>query len=132
MKEDLTTILKRHRVYVTKTRLAMLEIFLQTNEALTHNYFLTHPSLQLDRVTIFRTLNLFVDKKIIHRIPVSDGTNRYLLQQASEKVHSNFMCIGCKRIIPLKTIVSPTVKLPKGFRQQTMEIIVGGLCNSCN
>ena len=107
MKEDLRTILKQYRMYTTKTRLAMLEIFLQTNEALTHNYFVTHPSFHVDRITIFRTLKLFVDKKIIHRIPASDGTNRYLLLQTSEKVHSNFMCTGCKRIVRLKTIVSP-------------------------
>ena len=131
MKEELRTILKQYHVYITTARLAMLEIFLQANEALTYNHFLTQPSLQVDRITIFRTLKLFVSKKIIHRIPASDGTNRYLLQQDPDAIHSNFMCSRCKRIIPLKTIVPPKIKLPKGFRQQEMEIIINGLCNFC-
>jgi len=57
MKEDLRILLKQYHVYITTARLAMLEIFLQANEALTYNHFLTQPSLQVDRITIFRTLN---------------------------------------------------------------------------
>jgi len=131
MKEDLRILLKQYHVYITTARLAMLEIFLQANEALTYNHFLTQPSLQVDRITIFRTLKLFVTKKIIHRIPASDGTSRYLLQQDSEAIHSNFMCSRCKKIIPVKIIAPPKVKLPKGYRQQNMEIIIDGLCNIC-
>jgi Fur family ferric uptake transcriptional regulator len=131
MKEDLRNLLKQHHVYITTARLAMLEIFLQTNEALTYNHFLTQASLRVDRITIFRTLKLFVNKKIIHRIPAPDGIKRYLLQQTSSDVHSNFICSGCKKVTPLKTIVRPKIKLPKGFTQQNIEIMIGGLCNSC-
>jgi Fur family transcriptional regulator, ferric uptake regulator len=131
MKEDLQTILNQYHIYITRARLIVLEIFLQHKEALTYQDFLTHPLVQFDRITIFRTLKLFGDKKIIHRIPGSDGINRYLLQEGSENIHSNFMCSVCKKNIPLKTFVAPKVKLPKGFRQQIIEIIIGGLCNHC-
>jgi len=110
----------------------MLEVFLKANGALTYDYFLSHPSLQLNRVTIFRVLNLFANKRIIHRIPATDNINRYLLQQASALVHANFMCNKCKSIIPLETIVSPKVKLPKDYIPQNVEIIIGGLCAACN
>jgi len=132
MKEDLRATLKQHHISITKPRLAMLEIFLNANGALSYDYFLSHPSLQLNRVTVFRVLNLFTKKNIIHRIPATDNTNRYLLQGASAIVHSNFMCTKCKTIIPLETIVSPKVKLPKDCIQQNVEIIIGGLCASCN
>jgi Fur family transcriptional regulator, ferric uptake regulator len=131
MKADLKTILKQYHISITKPRLVMLEVFLQANEALTYDYFLTHPSLQLNRVTIFRVLNLFTNKKIIHRIPATDNINRYLLQQTSTIIHSNFMCNKCRRIIPLETIIPPKVKLPEGCTQQNIEIIIGGLCNFC-
>jgi Fur family ferric uptake transcriptional regulator len=130
--EDLRTILKQHHISITKARLAMLQVFLKTNGAVTYNYFLNHPSLQLNRVTIFRVLNLFSNKNIIHRIPATDNINRYLLLQAPAVVHSNFMCTKCKRIIPLETIVSPKVKLPKDCIQQNVEIIIGGLCPVIN
>jgi Fur family ferric uptake transcriptional regulator len=132
MKEDLKTILKRYHISITRPRLAILEVFLQANEALTYDYFLNHPFLQLNRVTIYRVLNLFSDKNIIHRIPATDNINRYLLQEASTIVHSNFMCTKCKKIIPLETVVSPKVKMPKDYIQQNVEVIIGGLCASCN
>ena len=131
MKEDSRAILKKYLLYITPARLSMLKIFLQTNEALTYNHFLNHPSFRADRITIFRTLKIFTDKQIIHRIPAPDGIKRYSLQQASENVHSNFMCIRCKRITPLKTIIPHKIKLPKGFRQKNIEIIIDGLCNIC-
>ena len=116
---------------MTKARLVILDFFLQTNEALTHNNFLTNPSFHLDRTTIFRTLNLFVEKKILLRIPFADGVNRYLVLQTKDTVHSNFICNGCKKIIPLELIVLPKAKLPKGFKFKNTEIIFSGLCSSC-
>jgi Fur family ferric uptake transcriptional regulator len=110
----------------------MLEVFLKTSGALTYDYFLTHPALQLNRVTVFRVLNLFAIKNIIHRIPVTDNINRYLLHHNSTIIHSNFMCSKCKKIIPLETIVTPKVKLPEGCVQQSVEIVIEGLCRSCN
>jgi Fur family transcriptional regulator, ferric uptake regulator len=131
MEENVRAILKQYRVSITKARIVMLDFFLQSNEALTQQYFLTNPSLLLDRTTVFRTLNLFVEKKIILRIPAADGINRYLVMQAKTSVHSNFICNGCKRIIPINMIVQPRVKLPKGFKFQNTEITIRGLCSSC-
>ena len=131
MKGDLKNKLKKYGLGITKTRLVMLEIFLRSNEALTQNDFLNYPLFRFDRTTVFRTLNLFVKKKIILRIPAANGVNRYLLQKNTTVVHSNFICSSCKKIIPLKNITRPEVKLPKGFKRQNMEIMIGGLCDSC-
>jgi Fur family ferric uptake transcriptional regulator len=131
MKEDLKTKLKRRQISVTKARLVILEAFLQAKEALTPNSFLNNTMPQLNRITVFRTLNLFVEKNIILRIPAANGVNRYLLLQTLSSVHSNFVCRGCKNVTQLKTLIRPKIKLPKGFKQQNMEIMIGGLCNSC-
>ena len=131
MDEKVKTILKQYRVSMTKARIAMLDFFLQTNEALTHHNFLSNPIFHLDRTTIFRTLNLFVEKKILLRIPAADGVNRYLVLQTKDSVHTNFICNGCKKIIPLELIVQPKAKVPKGFKFQSTEIIINGLCSSC-
>ena len=131
MKGNLRTKLKKYRVSVTKNRLAMLDIFLRTDQALTHSDFLKYSSFRFDRTSIFRTLNLFVEKKIIQRIPAPNGINRYILEQNPATVHFNFICSNCKKIIPLKNISPPLVKLPKGFKQQNMEIMIGGICDSC-
>ncbi len=132
MEENARAILKQYRVSITKARVVMLDYFLQTHEALTQQYFLNSPSFHLDRTTIFRTLNLFVEKKILLRIPSADGINRYLMLQTKDSVYSNFVCKNCKKIIPLEIIAHPKLKLPKGFKFQSTEISVSGLCGSCS
>ncbi|NOT52105.1 MAG: hypothetical protein HOP10_12605 [Chitinophagaceae bacterium] len=82
---------------MTKARIVILDLFLQSKNAMTHHDFLSNPSFYLDRTTIFRTLNLFVDKKILLRIPSADGVNRYLVLQTKDSVHSNFICNACKK-----------------------------------
>jgi Fur family ferric uptake transcriptional regulator len=110
----------------------MLEIFLKSKGPLTYDYFLSQPSLRLNRVTIFRVLNLFAHKNIIHRIRVADNMNRYLLQQAPAIVHSSFFCSRCKKVIALETVITPKVKLPEGFRPEQVEIVIEGVCKSCD
>ncbi len=131
MKGNLRTKLKKYQISKTRTRLVMLDIFLQSTKALTHNDFLHTSSLRLDRTTVFRTLNLFVEKKVIVRIPAHDGVNHYLFLKSPAEVQLNFICSNCKKITALKTIHPPEVRLPKGFRQDNMEILVRGLCDSC-
>jgi Fur family ferric uptake transcriptional regulator len=131
VREDLITILREHRLTITAARLIMLEIFLNSNEPLTYQDFLHHQSTSFDRITIFRTLKSFTAKKIIHRIPATDGMSRYLYQETPVLIHSNFICDICKKIIPIEISELPKLKLPKGVQQQNIEIIIGGLCQSC-
>ncbi len=131
MKEDVRTILKKYRVNITKTRLLVLEAFLESSEPLTRKHFFNETLPDMDRTSIFRTLNLFVEKNIIYRLPGTDGIRRYSLRQATNVVHSNFICSSCKKIIPLKTIMLPEVELPDNYTQQNMEIVIDGLCDEC-
>lgn len=109
----------------------ILESFLQSSEPLTRNDFYNDTMPELNRITIFRTLKLFLNKKIIYRVHATDRVNRYLLRQVATSVHSNFICRVCKKVIPLNTIDPPEVELPEDYTQQNMEIIIEGLCNTC-
>lgn len=131
MNHEVRNILKKYQINITKTRLLMLNTFLESGEPLTQNHFIGDSVLALDRTSIFRTLKLFARKKIIHRVPSTDGITRYLLQQASATVHTSFICSSCRKVVPLKTLVLPEVELPKDFMQQNMEIVIDGLCNAC-
>lgn len=117
-------------------RLYMLKAFLEHSGGLDYNYFLTQQYYPLDRTTIFRTLNLFVIKKVIYRIPAPDGAARYLLQPDTAKPsivdHVSFICSQCRNVVPLDTLAPPKIKLPGGFLFQSMEILINGLCKSCS
>jgi Fur family ferric uptake transcriptional regulator len=135
MEEDLKLILKKYRVNSTKPTLLILKSFLPSVQPRTHAYFVNLKGENLDRTTIFRNLRLFVKKNIIYRIPTTDGVCRYLLQKSNSdsviKSHSNFICIRCKKIRPVNIKTSPKIKLPQGYEQYNVEIIIGGLCKTC-
>ncbi len=135
MSKELISILKKNKIRITRARLSILKDFLYSDRSLDLNYFLRSPASKFNRITVFRTLQLFVKKKIIYRVPASDNMRRYLLQsdEHTHKTvdHSSFICMSCGKVTPLDTVVAPKIKLPKGFRQQNLDIIINGLCRSC-
>jgi Fur family ferric uptake transcriptional regulator len=131
MNDRVKAILKQYNISLTRARLLMLDSFLQTTEALTHHHFLINREFNLDRTTIFRTLNLFVNKKILTRITSADGFNRYLVIENKRSIPASFICDICKRIVPAQIIILPKVKLPKGAKVHTMEMLIHGQCSIC-
>ncbi len=65
-------------------------------------------------------------------MPGTENARAYLLQKDdddnSEDNHSSFKCNNCGKILPVKTLKPPTIRLPKGFKKNTVEIIETGLC----
>lgn len=76
---------------------------------------------KIDRVTIYRTLQTFVDKGIIHIIPTSDNSIRYALckDECTEGHHHDhhihFVCNKCNNTCCLDDVATPDIKLPKGY-----------------
>jgi Fur family ferric uptake transcriptional regulator len=79
MSLPLLEILKRHQLSVTDSRKKILELFQVTNGALAHADIEKKTGEMFDRVTIYRTLQTFVDKGIIHTIPTADNSVLYAL-----------------------------------------------------
>ena len=72
-------VLKRNQLSVTESRIQILELFYNKNNALEHNDIEKVTGEKFDRVTIYRTLQTFVEKGIIHTIPTADNSVRYAL-----------------------------------------------------
>ena len=69
-------ILKNSGLSVTSSRKKILEVFLSADTALEHQD-IEKIATQYDRVTIYRTLQTFLDKGIIHPIPTTDNSIKY-------------------------------------------------------
>lgn len=131
MNEDSKAILKKYQVNLTRTRVLVMDTFLKAKEPLTRTSFYDKNTGELNRITIFRTLKLFLSKKIIYRVHATDRTSRYFLSKGGTTVHSNFICRVCKKVTPLQTIDPPEVELPDYYTQQNTEIIIEGICDEC-
>jgi Fur family ferric uptake transcriptional regulator len=138
MKNEVAEILKRNQLSVTESRRKILELFRLTNGALAHADIETKTGEHFDRVTIYRTLQTFVEKGIIHTIPTVDNSVLYALckDQCSEGHHHDnhvhFICDDCGTAYCLENISIPEVKLPAGFKQIQTDVLVSGICDKCS
>ena len=137
MKNEVAEILKRNQLSVTDSRRKILDLFRQSNGALAHADIETKTGEHFDRVTIYRTLQTFVEKGIIHTIPTVDNSVLYALckDACSEGHHHDnhvhFICDDCGTAYCLENISIPEVKLPAGFRQAQTDVLVSGTCDKC-
>lgn len=129
--------LKKNQLSITDSRKKILELFMRTNGALAHADIEHQSGTEFDRVTIYRTLQTFVEKGIIHTIPTADNSVRYALckdQCSAGKHHDDhvhFMCDACGTTYCLDHVVIPAVVLPKGFTVTQTDVVISGTCKNC-
>ncbi len=137
MKETNEDILKKNRLSLTDSRRKILNLFLDNPGALSHGEIEKNLGAAFDRVTIYRTLQTFLDKGIIHDIPTSDNFVHYALCRDNCSAghhhdhHIHFVCEQCGHTICLDEVTVPTIKLPKGYSGNRMEMVVNGICKDC-
>lgn len=139
MSTDPKTLLKEHKLRLTDCRLDVLNAFLTTGHALSHadiEHAMTEQ--QYDRVTIYRTLNSFMDNGLLHKVPVDDGSMRYALcsddcdDHGHDDDHIHFKCVQCGKTQCLEDMPLPKLKLPDGFTVNDVNFLVQGVCKNCN
>ena len=129
-------ILHQKNLSLTESRKKILSLFLAHSDALTHGDIERGAGEKFDRVTIYRTLQTFVDKGIIHTIPTADNTVRYALckdctEDHHHDDHVHFICTNCQKTICLDDVVFPNIDLPKGYRAENVQVVINGICKEC-
>lgn len=85
-----------------------------------------------DRVTFYRTIKLFEEKKTIHKIVLEDQSTKYRIIYEADKIHHpHFHCLLCNKVVCLPEMPLPQCTLPNGFTIQTQNTIVAGACEKC-
>jgi Fur family ferric uptake transcriptional regulator len=130
-------ILRKNGLSITEGRKKILELFLDADGALAHADIEKNTDAAFDRVTVYRTLQTFVEKGIIHQIPTTDNAVLYALCKDNcaaghhHDEHVHFICNHCHKTICLDDVTVPVVKLPKGFTPLQTAMVVNGICNDC-
>src|SRR6476660_2635608 len=131
-------LLRRNSLSVTDSRKKILNLFLNVQGALAHGDIERKAGEKFDRVTVYRTLQTFVEKGIIHTIPTTDNSIRYALckDNCSEGHHHDhhihFVCSQCNQTYCLDDVATPAVKLPSGYLAKQIDVVVEGICDKCN
>lgn len=133
----LNDILRRKHLSITDSRRKILTLFLSAPDALAHGDIEKKAGEKFDRVTVYRTLQTFVEKGIIHSIPTSDNSVRYALCKDCTEGHHHddhvhFVCTNCNKTICLDDVVSPNIQLPEGYLAETTQVVINGICKECH
>lgn len=155
--EMIENLLHENQLRITRCRIDILQFFLQSSFALSAKD-LENKFPQYDRVTVYRTLNSFIDKHMIHPIPSDGGAALYGLSDTIRKgfaipsqqqkpmaesvetsahefphdEHIHFSCHACGRTLCLPEQSIPKVNLPQGYQVKEVEMVVKGYCKSCS
>lgn len=122
-------ILNDNKLSVTHPRKTILALFVKRKHALTWAEINKLTGSKLDRITVYRTLQTFLDNGIIHNIPTKDDSILYILTRGKEN-HAHFICTKCKKAYCLD-VELPAIKMPRGYKVSGMDVVVYGICEGC-
>lgn len=135
---DIANILKEGNLSITVSRQKILQLFLKSGGALSHADIEKKAGEHFDRVTIYRTLQTFVEKGLIHTIPTSDNSIKYALCKHDcigghhHDHHIHFVCELCDNTFCLDDVVTPALSLPSGYEVSEIDVVVKGVCKGCS
>ena len=134
--KSLITRMESHGIRPTANRIRIAEALAREPRPMT----LTELETQLetiDKSNIFRALNLFRKKHFVHLIEDGCEGTRYELchsdhaEEEDDDMHVHFHCEVCHKTFCIKEVPVPSVSLPAGFRPETADYMVKGVCPAC-
>jgi len=137
MEIDSLHILTTHELKHTKPRVRVLEEIAAEETAVSQPLLEKKLGSEIDRVTLYRILNLYEEKGILHRIIDRNGTANYAICAPTctpahhHDEHVHFNCTVCHKVYCL-AIVLPKIKMPKGFQVESLNTIAYGICDKCS
>lgn len=91
----------------------------------------------MDKGSIFRVLQLFSEKEVIHVIEDGSRSLKYELCHAEDHhtasdQHPHFYCERCGALYCLDKIPLPDTNLPDGFKVKSINLMLKGICPKCD
>lgn len=129
-------LLKKHKLKITEARTLVLEAFSEKTYALSHSELETILDKKLDRVTLYRTLNSFESKGLIHAVHKADKVLRYAMckgecSKSHVDSHVHFSCNECDHIYCMDHLDIPKVNLPGKYKVDNFYFLIEGVCEAC-
>jgi Fur family ferric uptake transcriptional regulator len=135
-------VLQRIGLRRTPVRLGVLNVLAAATQPLGVPQVLEKLPEHTDTVTVYRTLNTFTAKKVVHRVRGEDRTWLYALSpgDAAEQkphAHPHFVCDACGTVECLEGSQIPqnfvrTLKVADRYDVRYPEVVLHGVCPKCH
>lgn len=120
----------------TPARIAVLQLLEATDTPVDVSMimdYLTNQDIKTDPATVFRIVNMFLEKGLVKQISFNEGKFRYEL--ASKADHHHLVCEQCGKIESIADCAIPElendIKKKKGFLVKRHSLEFFGLCRNC-
>lgn len=132
---DLETYLKNNNIKVTKGRLNILEILLNSEDALTVDYIYEQckkRGLSIDLSTVYRTMEMLENKKIVDKFNLGEGKYNYKIRKEAHK--HRLECSLCHKEVEIDCPmlqIEEIIKNKTGFTLMEHDLKIKGICDEC-
>jgi len=130
-------LLRNNGLKKTATRKQVLEIYLNTDHALSVADIEESLGDGVDRVTLYRTMSTFEEKGLLHKVHDDEGKLKYSLCSADCSAHQHhdhhlhFHCRNCGKTTCIEKVPVPQVDGLDGFQVQDVYMVANGICKNC-
>ena len=130
-------ILEKVNLRNTPIRKAVYNLFAESGFALSHADIENKLGDRWNRVTIYRTLNTFLETNLVHKVVDDNGVSKFLLNAShvdcdhESHEHLHFKCKNCGHLYCLDILENPKLDLPEGFELTDLTVHAEGLCANC-
>lgn len=107
-------------------------------EIIAHNHPFTLADMEnrlvtVDRSTLFRTLTLFLEYKLLHDVDNGSGSKIYCKCECASlhTAHIHFTCTACGQTFCIRDIDTSVIPHPEGFVVKESSLVMKGLCPKC-
>lgn len=130
--KEVANFLAEHGVRPSAQRVAIYHLLHSKRHHLTADEILQAlPShlVGVTRMTVYNSLNLFVNNGIVRTVADYETARRY---DANTSPHAHFKCTDCGKIFDIPLSREPSLpEIPNGFSVKEAQLYMTGKCHSC-
>ncbi|MCM1071198.1 MAG: transcriptional repressor [[Clostridium] fimetarium] len=133
---EIENILNGKGVKPTANRILVLKELMKASRPVNLADLEASLEFSMDKASIFRVLELFAEKDVVHVIEDGSRSLKYELCDNSKKhsiadQHAHFYCERCKETYCVKTAKVPIIEIPDGFTPHSINYMIKGICPKC-
>lgn len=134
---DVEDILTRKEVKPTSNRILVMRELIKASHPVSLADLEISLGFSMDKASIFRVLELFSEKDIIHVIEDGSRSLKYELCHSGTHhtiadQHVHFYCERCKETYCFEDVSVPLVNIPERFSPHAINYMIKGICPKCS
>ncbi|MGN0032472.1 MAG: Fur family transcriptional regulator [Candidatus Limimorpha sp.] len=137
MINDIEDFLNEKGVKPTSNRLLVMKELVKASHPVSLANLESCLGYSMDKASIFRVLELFSEKDVVHVIEDGSRSFKYELCHGGKShtafdQHVHFYCEQCKETYCFESERVPLISIPEGFYPHAVNYVIKGLCPKCS